>query len=76
MRLLLDGNLPKRLKSDFPEHDIFTVQEKEWDGIKNGELLKRMLDNSFDESASKSNISTTKDTKGKCFAFFLFIPKE
>lgn len=48
MRLLLDENLPKRLKSDFPEHDIFTVRDKEWNVIKNGELLKRMLDNSFD----------------------------
>jgi hypothetical protein len=48
MRLLLDENLPKRLKLDFPEHEIFTVRDKEWNGIKNGELLKLLLDNSFD----------------------------
>jgi len=40
MRLLLDENLPKRLKADFPDHEIFTVREKGWNGIKNGELLK------------------------------------
>jgi hypothetical protein len=48
MRLLLDENLPKRLKSDFPDHEVFTVREKEWNGIKNGDLLQLMLDNKFD----------------------------
>jgi len=48
MRLLLDENLPKRLKQDFPEHEIYTVRDKEWNGIKNGELLKLLVDNSFD----------------------------
>ncbi len=48
MRLLLDENLPKRLKQDFPEHEIYTVRDKQWNGIKNGELLKLLVDNSFD----------------------------
>src|SRR4028119_2041424 len=46
--LLLDENLPKRLKLDFPEHEIFTVRDKQWNGFRNGELLKLLLDNSFD----------------------------
>ncbi|MFN0082049.1 MAG: hypothetical protein ACKVOM_05985 [Ferruginibacter sp.] len=48
MRLLLDENLPKRLKLDFPEHEIYTVRDKEWNGIKNGELLKLLIENNFD----------------------------
>ena len=48
MRLLLDENLPKRLKSDFPEHEIITVRDKEQNGIKNGELLQLMLTDNFD----------------------------
>ena len=48
MLLLLDENLPKRLKSDFPNHQVFTVLEKGWNGIKNGELLQIMLANKFD----------------------------
>lgn len=48
MRLLLDENLPKRLKLDFPEHEVFTVRDKEWNGVKNGELLKLMLEDNFD----------------------------
>ena len=48
MRLLLDENLPKRLKLDFPDHEIYTVREKEWNGVKNGELLKLLIQNNFD----------------------------
>lgn len=48
MRLLLDENLPKRLKQDFPKHEIYTVRDKEWNGIKNGELMKLLIENSFD----------------------------
>jgi len=47
MRLLLDENLPNRLKSDFPNHEVYTVSEKLWNGKKNGELLKLMLENDF-----------------------------
>jgi hypothetical protein len=48
MLLLLDENLPKRLKLDFPEHEIYTVADKGWAGIKNGALLNLMLNESFD----------------------------
>jgi predicted nuclease of predicted toxin-antitoxin system len=48
MKLLLDENLPKRLKTDFTEHEIYTVRDKGWNGIKNGQLLKLMEENGFD----------------------------
>ncbi|MEO7313950.1 MAG: DUF5615 family PIN-like protein [Ginsengibacter sp.] len=48
MRLLLDENLPKRLKQDFFNYEVFTVRDKGWNGTKNGELLKLLQDNSFD----------------------------
>lgn len=47
MRLLLDENLPKKLKLDFPEHEIFTVRDKGWNGIKNGKLLELMVADGF-----------------------------
>lgn len=34
MRLLLDENLPKQLKQDFPEHEVFTVRDKGWNVLK------------------------------------------
>ena len=41
MRVLLDENLPKRLKYRLLEqnHDASTAREMGWDGKKNGELL-------------------------------------
>jgi predicted nuclease of predicted toxin-antitoxin system len=36
MKLLLDENLPKRLKTDFQDHEVYTVQDLGWNGIKNG----------------------------------------
>ncbi len=30
MSLLLDENLPKRLKQDLTEHEIYTVADKGW----------------------------------------------
>ena len=44
MRLLLDENLPKRLKQDFPGHQVLTVRDMGWNGVKNGELMKRILE--------------------------------
>lgn len=48
MKLLLDENLPKKLKLDFPDHEIYTVTDKGWNGIKNGELLKLLIQENFD----------------------------
>jgi len=47
MKLLLDENLPKRLKLDFADHEVYTVLEKGWNGIQNGKLLQAMLEDDF-----------------------------
>ena len=47
MKLLLDENLPKKLKLDFSEHEIYTVSDKGWNSKKNGELLRLMLKEGF-----------------------------
>lgn len=39
MRILIDENLPRHLKSLLPDHDVSTVQEMGWAGIRNGLLL-------------------------------------
>ena len=48
MRLLLDENLPKRLKLYFQEHEIYTVADKGWTGISNGKPLELLIENEFD----------------------------
>ena len=47
MRILLDENLPKRLKLDLSEYEVFTVRDKKWNGLKNGELLKKLIQEDF-----------------------------
>ena len=44
---MLDENLPKRLKETLLPHEVFTVRDKGWNGVKNGELLKLMLSENF-----------------------------
>ena len=40
MRILLDESLPRRLREVFLGHDVVTVVEAGWSGVKNGELLR------------------------------------
>ncbi len=49
MKLLLDENLPVKLKYRFTEQGInaFTVRDMRWLGKKNGDLLKAMIENDF-----------------------------
>ena len=48
MRLLLDENLPKRLKKEFKEFEIFTIHERGWSGKSNGLLMQLMVTEKFD----------------------------
>ena len=66
MRLLLDENLPKRLKLDFPTHDVYTVWEMHWNGIKDGELLKLMLAEGFHALLTFDKNLQHQQTLDKC----------
>ncbi|MBX2916594.1 MAG: DUF5615 family PIN-like protein [Cyclobacteriaceae bacterium] len=48
MKLLLDENLPKRLKSDLINHEVYTSAEMNWAGVTNGKLLELLVANNFD----------------------------
>lgn len=41
MRVLLDECVPRPLRDHLPGHDVRTVAECGWAGVKNGELLRR-----------------------------------
>lgn len=47
MRLLLDESVPRRFQRSLPEHEIRTVVDMGWSGIKNGTLLA-LAANEFD----------------------------
>ena len=49
MKLLLDENLPRRLRWMFGEgYEVFTMQNMKWLGKKNGDLLGSMTLRGFD----------------------------
>jgi len=39
MKVLLDECVPRKLRRELAEHDVLTVTERGWSGIKNGKLL-------------------------------------
>ncbi len=47
MRVLLDECVPRALRGDIPGHEVRTVAEAGWAGVKNGELL-RLAASQFD----------------------------
>ena len=47
MRLLLDEQVPRRLKGLLVGHEVQTVRDKRWNGKSNGELL-RLAGDEFD----------------------------
>jgi len=47
MKLLLDENLPRQLKKDFEDYEVYTVGEMGWSGKENGELLALIIANTF-----------------------------
>jgi hypothetical protein len=48
MKLLLDENLPHKLRTELAGHSVFTVRFMGWSGIANGELLIRAAAEGFD----------------------------
>ena len=48
MRILIDECVPRRLRREFPGHDVHAVPEMGWSGKKNGELLQLMAAQGFE----------------------------
>lgn len=50
MKILLDENIDVRFKKLFinSSHDVYTVRDMKWNGIKNGDLLQLLKDHHFD----------------------------
>ncbi len=48
MRVLIDEQLPRQLAPYLIGHDVRTVQQQGWAGLKNGDLLKQARDALFE----------------------------
>jgi len=53
MKLLLDENLPHRLRRELQGHDCYTVVYMGWAGRKNGRLLEAAAAGGFDALLTK-----------------------
>jgi predicted nuclease of predicted toxin-antitoxin system len=48
MKVLLDEMLPAGVADLLPDHEVVTVQDAGYKGLKNGELLRRAANDGFD----------------------------
>ncbi len=48
MKILLDECVTKKLKPYLAGHEVLTVTQKGWNGLKNGKLLERAVSDNFD----------------------------
>ena len=49
MKILLDENIDVRFKKSFSKmHEVYTVKDMGWTGIKNGGLIQLLSENNFD----------------------------
>ena len=48
MKILLDECVTKRLRPYLHEHEVSTVGQKGWNGLKNGMLLQKAVEDNFD----------------------------
>lgn len=53
MKLLLDENLPHRLRAEIVGHECVTVAYMKWNGIENGALLALTASHGFDALLTK-----------------------
>ncbi len=47
MRMLLDECVPRKLKRELTGHEVLTVTERGWSGVRNGQLLS-LAESEFD----------------------------
>ena len=49
MKILLDESIDIHFKKSFPpQHEVCTVKDMNWTGIKNGKLIELLAENNFD----------------------------
>lgn len=73
MKILIDENLPLKLKENFGEtHEVYSAREMNWHGKKNGELLGLMTLAGFEAFVTMDR-SLPKQQNLEKFAITVFI---
>ena len=71
MKIIIDECVPHIVKKRLPERQIKTVQEMNWAGIKNGELLKLVETNFEVFITSDKNLRYQQNLQNRKFAILL-----
>ena len=76
MKLLLDECLPRKLKREFTAHEVFTVDEAGFKGLKNGKLIQSAFENDFEVLISvDKNIEYQQNNANLSIAILVFSAK-
>ena len=78
MKILLDENLPTKVKYDFgSSYDVSTVKDMGWLGKKNGELLGLAAFNGFDIFITlDKNLKNQQNLNKVDLTFFVLLAKD
>jgi hypothetical protein len=72
LKILIDESLPRYLKQPLEAHQVLTVQEMGWTGIKNGVLLAQ-ANNEFDVFlTADKNLRYQQNVSGLTLAIVVF----
>ena len=77
MKLLLDECVTRRLKRDFVGHDVYTVDEAGFKGLKNGALLRSAASDKFDALITvDQNLAHQQNIKSSGIAVVILVAKK
>ena len=77
MKLLLDECVTRRLKRDFVGHDVYTVDEAGFKGLKNGALLRRAASDRFEALVTvDQNLAHQQNIKSSGMAVVILVAKK
>ena len=72
MRLLFDHNVPKRLPTLLPGHEVITSRALGWDTLRNGDLLNAAETNGFEAMVTgDKNMSYQQNLDGRKLALVI-----
>jgi predicted nuclease of predicted toxin-antitoxin system len=72
MRVLFDHNVPKRLRSFLPSHQVTTSRELGWDALKNGDLLNAAETHGFEVMVTgDKNMTYQQNLEGRKIALVI-----
>jgi hypothetical protein len=75
MRVLLDECVPRKLRRELPRHDVRTVTERGWSGVKNGQLLA-LAETEFDVFLTvDQNLKFQQNLKTLCIGVILLVAR-